>query len=98
MCAYGGRTYIKDAVGRVELIYGCVSKVSTPLPVMDCHPELDESPLLGLDNHRNFQMLLEISQLLVIICQPNLFHLVSSLSRFGSCDFKIKNISNKLEF
>ena len=54
----GGRTYTKDAVDRVERIYGCLPKVSTPIPVTDCHPELDESPLLELDDHRKYQMLL----------------------------------------
>ncbi len=81
---YGGRTYTKDAVDRVEWIYGCLAKVSTPLLVTDCHPELDESPLLGLDDHRKFQMLLGMLQWLVMICRPDLCHLVSSLNRFGA--------------
>ena len=82
---YGGRTYTKDAIDRVERIYGCLAKVSTPLPVTDCHPELDESPLLELDDHRKYQMLLGMLQWLVMICRIDLCHLVSSLNRFGAC-------------
>ena len=51
-----GRTYTKDAIERVERIYDCLSMESTPLPVTDCHPELDTSPLMGLDDHMKFQM------------------------------------------
>ena len=59
---YGGSTYTKDAISHVERIYGCLAKVSTPLPVTDCHPELDESPLLELDNHRKYQTILGMIQ------------------------------------
>ena len=82
---YGGLTYTKEAIDRVDRIFGCQAKVSTPLPVTDCHPELDTSPLLGLDDHRKFQMLLGMLQWLVMICRPDLCHLVASLNRFGAC-------------
>ena len=93
---YGGREYTRDAIGRVERIYGCLTKVSTPLPVTDFHPDLNESLLLGLDDHRKFQMLLEMLQWLVMICRLDICHVASSLNRFGSCprethlDFSIR--------
>ena len=82
---YGGETYTKEAIARVERIFGCLPKQSTPLPVTDCHPEVDTSPLLGLEDHRKFQMLLGMLQWLVTICCPDLCCLVSSLNRFGAC-------------
>ena len=82
---FGGATYTKEAIARVERIFGCLAKQSTPLPVTDCHPEVDQSPLLGLDDHRKFQMLLGMLQWLVTICRPDLCNLVSSLNRFGAC-------------
>ena len=51
---YSASTYTKEAIARVERIFGCLSKESSPLPVTDRHPELDTSPLLGLDDHRKF--------------------------------------------
>ena len=82
---YGCQTYSKEAVARVERIYGCLPKEGTPLPVKECHPEMDTSPLLGLDDHRKFQMLLGMLQWLVTIGRPDLCTVVSSLNRFGAC-------------
>ena len=46
MWTYGiGTTYTKDEVSRVEIIYGCLSKVFTLLLTTDCHPEMDKSPI-----------------------------------------------------
>ena len=64
---YGGRTYTKDAITRVERIFGCLPKQSTPLPITDCDPEVDTSPLFGLEDHRKYQMLLGMLQWLVTI-------------------------------
>ena len=69
----------------MERIYGCLSKESTLIPVTDCHPELDGTPLLGIDDHRKFQMLLGMLQWMVTISNPELFQAVSSLNRFGAC-------------
>jgi len=55
------------------------------LPVKDCHPEMDTSPLLGLADHRKFQMLRGMLQWLVTIGRPDLGPVVSSLNRFGAC-------------
>ena len=85
MWTYGCQTYAKEAVAKVERIFGCLPKETTPLPVKDCHPEMDTSPLLGLDDHRKFQMLLGMLQWLVTIGCPDLCTLVSSLNRFGTC-------------
>ena len=85
MWTYGGTTYTKEAIDRVERIFGTLSKESTPLPVTELHPELDTSPLLGLDDHRKYQMLLGMLQWLVTICRPDLCNVVASLNRFGAC-------------
>ena len=69
----------------MEQIFGCLPKVSTPLPVTDTHPELDESPILGLEDHRRFQMLMGMLQWLVTISRPDLSCLVASLNRFSAC-------------
>ena len=68
---------------------------------------MDESPILGLDDHRKFQMILGMLQWMVIFGRPELYQLVSSLNRFGvypreghldltvrSCGY-IKTIVNK---
>ena len=85
MWTYNCLTYTKEAIDRVERLYGCLPKESTPLPVNDCYPELDTSPLLPLDDHRKFQMLLGMLQWLVTIGRPDLCTTVSSLNHFGAC-------------
>ena len=85
MWIYGSQTYAKEAVARVEIIYGCLSKESTPLPVINCHAELETFPLLGIDDHHKFQMLLWMLQCFVTICRPELFQLVASLDHFCAC-------------
>ena len=84
MWTYGVRTYAKEELSRVERIYGCLPKESTPMPVTEYHPELDDIPLLGLDDHRKLQRLLGILQWMVIIDKPELFQVASSLNRFGA--------------
>ena len=77
---YGCKTYSKEAIDRVERLYGCLAKEYPPLPVVDYHPEMDDSPLLLLDNHRKFQILLGMLQWLVTIGGPDLCMVVSSLN------------------
>ena len=81
---YNCKTYATEAVAKVERIFGTLPMESTPLPKDDCHPEMDDSPLLDLDGHRKFQMLLGMLQWLVTIGRPDLCNLVSSLNRFGA--------------
>ena len=66
-------------------MFGTLEKESTPLPIDDTHPELDESPLLGLNDHRKFQMLLGMLQWIVTVGKPELSATVASLNRFGVC-------------
>ena len=73
------------AVVRVERIYGCLPKELTPMLVTDCHPELYANPLLGIDDHRKFQILLGMMQWMVTIGKSELYQAVSYLNRFGAC-------------
>ena len=59
---FGCKTYATEAIAKVERLFGTLAKQSTPLPVDDCHPELDDSALLDLDDHRRYQMLLGMLQ------------------------------------
>ena len=69
----------------MEQIYGCLPKESAPMPVTDCHPELDDTPLLGIDDHRKFQMLLGMLQWMMTTSKPKFYQAVSSLNRFRVC-------------
>ena len=84
MWTYGCQTYCNEAIERVERIFGSIAKESTPLPVDNCHPETDTSPLLDLAGHRQFQMLLGMIQWLVTIGKPDLCAAVTSLNRFAA--------------
>ena len=83
---FGSVTYAKESIKKVESLFGPLKKSKTPLPVSkDCHPEIDESPLLKEKDHRRYQMLLGMLQWLNTIGRPDLCHACCSLSRFGSC-------------
>ena len=82
----GCTTYIKEALRRVESIFGDIKRRQTPLPTSrDYHPELDASPILNGKGHTHFQMLMGMLQWLVTIGRPDLCHANASLSRFGAC-------------
>ena len=55
------------------------------MPSNDCHLETDDSPLLGLDEHQKYQMLLEQLQWSLTIGRPDLCQVISSLNQFGLC-------------
>ena len=82
---YGIQTYAKEAVACVERLHSCLSKESTHMPVTDCHLELDTSPLLNLDDHRKYHMLLGMLQCMLTIGKPKISQLVSFLNRFDAC-------------
>ena len=52
---------------------------------MNCHPEMDESPLLNMARQQQYQALLGMGQWLVTIGRFDLCFAISSLSRFGTC-------------
>ena len=84
MWKYGSKTYAKEAVSKIERIFGTLPKQGTPLPSAECHPEMDYSPLLYLDGHCKYQMVLGLLQWLMSICCPNLSQVVASIKRFGA--------------
>ena len=57
----------------------------THIPIDDIHPELDDSPLLGLNDYRKFQMLLGMLQWMVTVGKPGLSATVASLNCFVTC-------------
>jgi len=82
---YNCKTYKKEALQKAEDILGPFPKKKTPLPVTDCHPELDQSPLLDLKHHRDYQVLIGMLQWNFSIGRPELGHALSSLNCFGTC-------------
>ena len=58
MWTYNCKTYEKEALQKAEAILGPFPKRKTPFPVSDCHLETDQSPLLDLKHHRDFQVLI----------------------------------------
>ena len=62
MWTYSCKTDCTEVVARVERMSGTLAKESTPLPVDETHPEQDDSPTLGLNDHHKFQMLLGMLQ------------------------------------
>jgi hypothetical protein len=83
----GCKKYLKEAIKRVESMFGSLKKHSHPEETGD-HPELDESKVMDDDGHRKYQMLMGILVLLVVIGRNNIAHATSSLSQFTACPRK----------
>jgi hypothetical protein len=55
----GSKTYAAEAVRKVKEKRGTLHKCNTPLPVENCHPEIDDSSLLSENDHKFFRCSLE---------------------------------------
>eukprot|EP00957_Ditylum_brightwellii_P168657 12837078-Ditylum_brightwellii.AAC.1 len=53
----GCNKYMKKAVTHVERMFGQLTKHDTPMVAED-HPEMDDSVVLGDEDHQNYQMLI----------------------------------------
>jgi len=84
----GSKTYAAEAICKVEEKVGTLRKCKTPLPIDDCHPELDDSPLPSESDHRFFQALIGMGMWLVVLGRFDLTFAMCSLSRFGACPRK----------
>ena len=76
--------YIKEAVTRIESMFGVLTKSSMPMAAGD-HPEIDDSEVLSDDDHRKFQMLIGIMNWVVTIGRLDIAFATMSLSRFSAC-------------
>ena len=81
MWRYGVQVYAKEILSCVERIYGCLPKDSTPISVIECHLELDDTSFLELDDNHKFEMLLGMLQWMVTIGKPELCQAFLSLNR-----------------
>ena len=77
----GCKKYLKEALKRVESIFGSLAKKTTPCVPGD-HPELDDSEMLNDDEHRKFQMLVGILNWIVTIGRFDVAYATMSLARF----------------
>lgn len=81
---YDCNTYCGEAVRKCESIFGDLKSRKTPLPTNDCHPEMDESPLLPLKDYCHYQQLLGIGIWLVVVEHPDICFAIASMGRFGA--------------
>ena len=80
----GCKRYIKEAIIRVEGIFGELKKYTHPQDVGD-HPELDNSEILGDSDHKKYQMLIGMLVWLNTLGRSDISHATASLSRFTAC-------------
>ena len=79
---YGTQTYVKHLVDACEELFGEQPKeVHSPLD-KDDKPELDNTPLLGPDGVKHFQMLIGAAQLLITLSRFVFAHAIMSLDHF----------------
>ena len=82
--AIGCKRYLKEAIGRIESIFGPLPKRNVPLPGND-HPEEDDTEILSDDKHRKYQMLIGMLNWVVAVGRFDVAHATASMSRFSSC-------------
>jgi hypothetical protein len=81
-------TYIKESEARVEALLGkLLPKHDVPMTPGD-HPELDDSELLGDEQHTEYQMLIGMLNWIVVIGRIDIAFAISSLSHFVTCPRK----------
>jgi hypothetical protein len=83
----GCKKYLKEAIKRVERMFGSLRKYSNPMETGD-HPELDTSEVMDDDGHRKYQMLTGILVWVVVIGRIDVAQATSSLTRFTACPRK----------
>jgi hypothetical protein len=75
----GCKKYLKAAISRVDVMFGEVRKYFNPTETGG-EPELDDSELLGEDDHRKYQMLIGMLVWNVTIGRFDVAYATSSLS------------------
>lgn len=81
---FGCKRYIKEAIIRIETMFGTIPKSTVPMTASD-HPETDDSEVLDDEKHRQFQMLMGILNWIVTIGRLDVAFATMSLSRFSAC-------------
>ena len=78
----GCKTYLTEAIRRVEALIGKpIPKTDTPMVNSD-HPKEDASALLDEEDHQRYQMLIGMLNWIVCIGRIDIAFSTSSLSRF----------------
>ena len=76
--------FSKEAIRKYETKHSLtIKKENIPIAV-DAKPELDDSELLNLDRHREFQHIIGLCQWMIIRGRIDIAYSVSSLSRFSA--------------
>jgi hypothetical protein len=83
----GCRTFINEAINRVEKMCDILPKFKTPMAAGD-HPEEDSSDLLHDDDHKKYHSLIGLLTWSVVIGRFDVAFATASLSRFSSCPRK----------
>jgi len=92
----GTETYVKETLERVKTMLGRKDLGKDDAHISPTfHPELDNSQLLDVDQHRLYQQLVGIAQWLITCGRLDFCYAISSLSRFSSAP-RIKHL-NALE-
>ena len=77
--------YVEEALAKLEREHGDIRYRKTPLPTGDLHPELDDSDILTLKDHRVYQQLIGMGVWMTLIGRPDICFAICSLSRFSAC-------------
>ena len=77
------KKYVKEILRKYQKEHGTIPKETLPLKAKE-HPELDETPFLDLERHKEYQHIIGVGQWLIVAGRMDLTYAVCSLSRFSS--------------
>ena len=79
---FSARTYIENAISRLEETLNCTfSQYNTPMSEVK-HPELDDSPLLSPANHSKYCSLIGCATWIVTLRRFDIAYAVNTHARF----------------
>ena len=82
--AFSARTYIEQSLEKLERMMGVQSFALRNSPMAaEAHPELDDSPLLGPEDHSKFRSLVGCANWLVTLGRFDVAYAVNAYSRFS---------------
>ena len=80
---FGSKTYVKQAIERVEKLFGTIKKDRIPMVKGD-HPEQDQFPLLGALDIEFYHMLIGMARWIVHLGRMDIMFALGCLDRFNA--------------
>jgi hypothetical protein len=76
--------YIKESIRKYELKYKITLKKEGIPMSPNAHPELDKTPILSTEQHKEYQHIVGLGQWMILTGQIDITYSISSLAQFSA--------------